>query len=241
MGLSPDGIPEPPPQSEPGPQPNLVVDEKWAVREWTLPEAVRTYRFWAAFMASFFMWGIAFNLLANHLTAFLALDVGYPKLFAAFIFSLYGLVYALGNLGGFISDRIGREKAITLGGAGAILATSLLFLIRDPSQVWLPYLFAVAIGLSTGLMSGTLPTVAADLFQGKNFGLINGVIVIGFGIGGAIGPWLGGYLHDVTGSYDLTFLLVMAAIGASVALVWVSGPGKVRAVGSRARLAGHPL
>jgi MFS family permease len=39
----------------------------------------------------------------------------------------------------------------------------------------------------------------ADLYQGRSFGSIYAFINVGNGIGGAFGPWLGGYLHDLTG------------------------------------------
>jgi hypothetical protein len=47
--------------------------------------------------------------------------------------------------------------------------------------------------------------LAGDLFEGPEFGTINGYLISPFGIGGAFGPWLGGFLFDVTGHYMEAF------------------------------------
>jgi cyanate permease len=44
------------------------------------------------------------------------------------------------------------------------------------------------------------------------------------GVGGVIGPWLGGYIHDVTGSYTSAFILCMAAFALAGIAFWVAAP-----------------
>jgi predicted MFS family arabinose efflux permease len=65
------------------------------------------------------------------------------------------------------------------------------------------------------------------LFSGKNFGSINGAMVMGFGVGGSIGPWLGGLIFDNTGEYLGAFGCVLAAIIVSVLMLWLAGPRQV--------------
>ena len=60
-----------------------------------------------------------------------------------------------------------------------------------------------------------LSAIPADVFSGPHLGAILGVVQAGGGLGGAIGPFLGGWLFDVTGSYGLAFLAAAVAIAGS--------------------------
>ena len=51
--------------------------------------------------------------------------------------------------------------------------------------------------------------------------------------GGAVGPWLGGLLHDWYGTYDHMFWLCGILSLISAATIWFAAPGKVRAVAGR--------
>jgi cyanate permease len=44
------------------------------------------------------------------------------------------------------------------------------------------------------------------------------------GMGGAIGPWLGGFLHDISGNYTGAFILSMGSYALATAAVWVAAP-----------------
>lgn len=70
--------------------------------------------------------------------------------------------------------------------------------------------------------------IAADLFQGKSFGLIYGVVEATIGAGCALGPWAGGLIFDHTGSYRIALLAAIAACAASCPFAWAAAPRKVR-------------
>jgi MFS family permease len=67
-----------------------------------------------------------------------------------------------------------------------------------------------------------LSTIPADAFAGPHLGAILGVVQSGGGLGGAIGPFLGGWLFDVTGSYRLAFLAACVAIAGSAVAAWLA-------------------
>ena len=46
----------------------------------------------------------------------------------------------------------------------------------------------------------------------------------GGGLGGFIGPFLGGWLFDVTGSYQIAFAVAALAIAASAVAAWIAAP-----------------
>lgn len=233
MGLFADGDSAPAEQKHQAQAASLVVNQEWAATEWSLPKAVRTYRFWALFLALLCMWGMSLNLIVAHQVVF-AVDVGYSKEFGALVYALYGIMYAVGNISGLVSDRIGREPAASIGLVLAAMGVGMLLLVKDTSAPWMLYLYSVLFGFGAGLFSPCLTSSAADLFQGKHFGSIYGFIVMGFGVGGAVSPWLGGRIFDVYGSYSLAFVMVIGFILATLVLIWIAGPGRVRRVAGRA-------
>jgi cyanate permease len=48
--------------------------------------------------------------------------------------------------------------------------------------------------------------------------------------GGAAGPWVTGFLHDLSGSYTFAFAIGVGVSGLSAAAIWMASPGKIRAV-----------
>ncbi len=234
MGLQPDGLaPAAIQRGLAAPDPT-IVDPQWAAVEWTLARAARTRRFWAFFFGSFFMWGIGLTIVLVHQVAFVV-DRGYGDVFATLVFALYGGMATVGPLCGFISDRIGRETTVTIAILLMLAGVSMLLLVRDASSPWLLYLFAVGFGLGIGLNNGTYGSAVADVFQGKNFGAINGCMTASFGLGGALGAYLGGLVFDLWGSYTVAFLAVQASLLVALVFVWVAGPRKVRLVAGRAQ------
>jgi MFS family permease len=87
---------------------------------------------------------------------------------------------------------------------------------------WL-YLYAIFLGISFGARSPIIAAMMADLYQGRYFGSIYGFIIIGNGMGAALGPWLGGYLHDLTGTYRISFLMCIPVLVLACILLWIPG------------------
>jgi MFS family permease len=72
-----------------------------------------------------------------------------------------------------------------------------------------------------------LSGIPADVFSGPHLGTILGVVQGGGGLGGAVGPFLGGWLFDITGSYALAFAAAgMVVAGSAVAARLAVRPGK---------------
>jgi MFS family permease len=146
-------------------------------------------------------------------------DVGFTSLFAATVFGAVGAVQAPATVAwGWISDRVGRVWAFALGSLCVVAAIAILLGLEENANPAIAWLFALAFGLGDSSRTSLINALTADLFEGPAFGTINGYNITAFGLGGAIGPWLGGYLFDVTGHYTLAFgfamvVTVMATIG----------------------------
>lgn len=205
-----------------------VVDAEWAGEEWTITKALRTKRFW--FLAAAFLFGswVYQGTLLHAISAMV--DCGLQRNRAAYYFGILGIAGSGGKiLFGYLSDRLGRERVVSLG--GVVTAVGILCLM---GMTWvkgpMPLLFAIFFGLGYGAVAPLFPSVSADIFLGNSFGLIFAVICIGGGIGGSLGPYISGLLRDVTGSYLIPFTLYFGCLFLSCLLIWLAGPRKIRKV-----------
>ncbi len=207
----------------------VILDQEWAEKEWTVGKAVRTFRFWALTMVMA-MFAAGFFLISVHLVAYL-IDKGYSPVLAASVMGLQGLINVLGKfVGGLLCDRIGREKTLTLSIAIFIACIVLLNIggiVFSPLTI---YLFTIFYGMGYGMALPALMASAADLFQGKHFGAILGVMILGGFTGGAVGTWLGGYFFDLTQAYQMNFWAAGLVMLVSAALIWKARPSRVRLV-----------
>lgn len=143
---------------------------------------------------------------------------------SATILALFGVSTIAGLASASLSDWIGREKTVTLSSVLAIGALLALVFARDTSHPWMLYVYAISFGYGVGLFWPTIQAGTADIFYGRHFGAIVGLLQVGTGVGGAIGPWLGGYLYDRTGSYNTAFILCMIFFGLACIAYWVAAP-----------------
>ncbi len=230
-GLQPDGIPlsSDEPRHLNGPGIATGLQRKWASTTWTLSRAMKTYHFWLLFSISICLLGFAETIAIAHQVFFFR-DAGYRPMMAANVFSVFGVAFVLGNICSFLSDRLGRERVFVPSCLLGAVAVCLLFLIKDPFRPWMGFLFAVFFGLGIGTAGPVFFTTVADLFQGRHFGSIQGTVVLGFSLGGAIGPWLAGFLHDKTGTNFLTFLILLGSLLLSALLMELVTPHKIKPV-----------
>jgi sugar phosphate permease len=238
-GLLPDGMPVSSGETRPvnGPHISTGFDGKWASTTWTLSRATKTYQFWLLFSISICLLGLAETIGIAHQVFFFR-DAGYRPMLAANVYSVFGVAFVLGNICSFLSDRLGRERVFVPSCLLSAVAVCLLFLIKDPSHPWMGFVFAVFFGLGIGTAGPVFFTTVADFFQGRYFGSIQGTVVLGFSLGGAIGPWLAGFLHDKTGTYFVTFLILQGSLLLSVLLMELIAPRKIRPVGMPSALDG---
>jgi predicted MFS family arabinose efflux permease len=80
------------------------------------------------------------------------------------------------------------------------------------------YVFAGVMGL---LWLSTVPVTnatVAQIFGVAHLSMLSGFVFFSHQIGSFMGVWLGGYLYDKTGSYDLVWYIAIA-LGVFAALV----------------------
>lgn len=202
-----------------------ISPTSWHAHEWTVRRALRTPQFWMLWFVGFCQLGLAEKIAIAHEVYFFH-DAGYSPQAAASVYAVFGVLFVAGTLLSALSDRAGRERVYIPGCILAIAGAALLFAIPNAQAPWLPYVFAVAFGIGMGIMPPVLFASIADLFHGKAYGGIQGMVALGFSLGGAVGPWLAGHMHDVFGTYDSTLVLLVGALVASGLLFLLASPGR---------------
>jgi MFS family permease len=186
---------------------------------WTLAEAARTPHFWLLFAVYLFT-GLGSFLVSLHQLAF-AVDRGFDKLYAAEVLGMGSFLAIAGTiLTGSLSDYIGREWAAILAYGFSILGVISALFITNAHQGWLLWVFACCFGLTWGARGPAITAKTADLFPGRQLGTILGVITIGSGIGSAAGSWAAGWIFDLSGSYELAFILSILSYACGCVAFW---------------------
>jgi len=196
-----------------------------------LAEAFRHRGFWLLGVG-YFACGFQVVFIGTHFPTFL-MDQGLTVRDGTISIALIGLFnifgsYLAGQLGGRFS------KTYLLSGLYAARGVAIALLLAFPLTPMSAYLFAATIGF---LWLGTVPLtngVVAGIFGVKHLAMLSGFVFFFHQLGSFFGSWLGGYLFDRTGSYQLVWLI---AIGLSVISVVVNLPIDERPV----KRAGEPV
>jgi MFS family permease len=236
VGLAPDGDPPAGAGGQAQRDSDAVVDPGWVATDWTLARALRTRRFWWLALASatsLYAW----YAVQVHQTQYLT-ELGFAPDVAAYALGLVGLGGSVGQiLWGYVSDRLGREWGWTVSMAGFAVCYALLLGMREQPTPGLLYAMVAAQGLLGYGMAAVFSAVPAELFAGKHYGAIAGMLSVAASLGAGTGPWVTGVLYDRTGSYGLAFGLGLGMSLAAIVGMWLAAPRKVRVVaGQVARL-----
>ncbi|MCR9127206.1 MAG: MFS transporter [Rhodobacteraceae bacterium] len=172
-----------------------------------LSDAAGLRDFWLLFLG-FFACGFQVVFIAVHLPAFLA-DEGLSPNVATIVLALIGLfniagAYYAGVLGGRRS-KPGLLAWLYLGRGVAI--TVFILLPITPASA---YVFGAVMGL---FWLSTIPLtngIVAAIFGVRNMAMLGGLVFFGHQLGSFAGGWLGGFMYDRTGSYDLAWWVAIA-------------------------------
>lgn len=172
--------------------------------------------------------GFQLAFIASHLPAYL-LDRGLSARDAVIALAIIALANIAGTyLCGLLGNHVRRHRALS----GIYLlrtAAIALFLLVPLSSVSV-FVFAAVMGF---VWLGTVPLTSglvSQVFGTRYVATLFGFVFLGHQLGSFLGVWLGGYLFDRTGSYDLVWMgAIVVGLGATV-LHW---PIDDRPVGHR--------
>jgi len=201
--------------------------------DWTLLKALRVGRFWAL-MAFAFLAIVAIFIVLVHNVRFMV-DQGLDRKMATLAFAMVGIISSVFRIfWGWLSDRTSREVAYSLGALCIFLGVCSLLSLEFFRQRAFVYPFVVFFGMGWGATAPLFMAVAADLFQGRQFGAIYGLLEAIIGMGGALGAWIGGVIFDTTQSYAGAFLLAASVSLLSILFVWLAAPRKYATLRAKA-------
>ncbi|WP_169567467.1 MFS transporter [Sneathiella limimaris] len=237
LGLKPDGVTVVTETNDPAaaaaPDIDPIVDHQWAATDWSLPRALKTKEFWwmsLAASSALYVW----YAVQVHQTKYL-IEIGISELDASFALGFVGFAGVIGQIYlGHLSDRIGREWVWSISVGGFTLCYICLLVLEFSPSHFMMYLMVIAQGGLGYAMAAVFGAMPADLFQGRRYGAIFGVFSMISLLGGGVGPWITGYLYDVTGNYRAGFALAIVVCLTSCLAVWMTAPRKRRLVAGQA-------
>ncbi len=190
-----------------------------AQREQTIVQALREafrYPSFQLLMAGYFVCGFQVVFIGVHMPSYLR-DKGLSPQVAGYALALIGLFNVFGTYAaGALGQRIAKKKILaTIYLSRAVVIALFLAAPLSPASV---YVFSSVMGL---LWLSTVPptnAVVAQIFGIQHLSMLSGFIFFSHQIGSFMGVWLGGYLYDRTGSYDVVWYIAIA-LGVFAALV----------------------
>ena len=201
MGLLPDGG-----SDMAGGQAAVAEDQGFSLKE-----SVRMKQFWIICMAEFAVLCCLLTIVV-HIVPY-ARDLGLAPAYAAGVLSTIGGVSILGRIVmGVACDRIGGRRALII--CLIVLFCSFIWL-QLATEAWMLFIFAVIYGFAHGGFFTVVSPMVAELFGTGSHGLLFGIILFSGTLGGAVGPLMAGRTFDITGSYQMVFLVlsVLTLIG----------------------------
>ncbi|RJX30114.1 MAG: MFS transporter [Desulfarculus sp.] len=166
----------------------------------------------------YFMYGFSYIIYMTFFAAYLVREAGLSPAAAGGLWALVGgLSIFCGVIWGGVSDKLGRGKGSAL--AYVALAASYLLMALVPGAAG-HYLSSIVFGLTAWSIPTIMAAAAGDQVGPKLAPAGLGFITLFFGIGQALGPWVGGLLADATRSFTVPFLLATAVslLGAALSL-----------------------
>jgi MFS family permease len=201
----------------------LIVPLAWGLREpgfagatpvrrdQTIAQAVReafSYPSFQLLMAGYFVCGFQVVFIGVHMPSYLK-DHGLSPQVASYALALIGLFNVFGTYAsGALGQRMAKRKILAfIYFARSVAIALFLWAPLTPASV---YVFASVMGV---LWLSTVPATnatVAQIFGVAHLSMLSGFVFFSHQIGSFMGVWLGGYLYDRTGSYDVVWYISIA-------------------------------
>ena len=182
-----------------------------AHRHQTIWQALREafgYRSFQLLTAGYFVCGFQVVFIGVHMPSYLK-DHGLSPQVASFSLALIGLFNVFGTYAaGALGQKMPKKNILAFIYFARAVAIALFLLAPlGPTSV---YLFSMVMGL---LWLSTVPptnAALAQIFGVAHLSMLSGFVFFSHQMGSFMGVWLGGYLYDRTGSYDVVWMLSIA-------------------------------
>jgi len=189
------------------------------VREQTILQALREAARYPSFqllMAGYFVCGFQVVFIGVHMPSYLR-DHDFPPHVASYALALIGLFNVVGTYAaGVLGQKLAKRKILAAIYMGrAVVISVFLAAPLTPTSV---YIFSAVMGV---LWLSTVPptnAIVAGIFGVQHLSMLGGFVFFSHQIGSFLGGWLGGFLYDATGNYDVVWGIAIA-LGIAAALL----------------------
>jgi len=188
-------------------------------REQSIVQALREafkYPSFQLLMAGYFVCGFQVVFIGVHMPSYLK-DKGLSPQVASYALALIGLFNVFGTYAaGVLGQKMPKKNILAFIYLARAVAISVFLIVPlTPASV---YVFSSVMGL---LWLSTIPptnATVAQIFGVAHLSMLGGFVFFSHQIGSFMGVWLGGFLYDKTGSYDIVWYIAIA-LGVMAALV----------------------
>jgi predicted MFS family arabinose efflux permease len=193
-------------------------------RDQTILQALKEafkYPSFQLLMAGYFVCGFQVVFIGVHMPSYLK-DKGLSPQVASYALALIGLFNVFGTYAaGALGQRMPKKNILAFIYLARAVAISVFLLVPlTPASV---YVFSAVMGV---LWLSTVPptnATVAQIFGVAHLSMLGGFVFFSHQIGSFMGVWLGGFLYDRTGSYDVVWYI---AIGLGVFAALINLPVK---------------
>jgi predicted MFS family arabinose efflux permease len=188
-------------------------------RDQTIGQALREAARYPSFqllVLGYFVCGFQVVFIGVHMPSYLK-DKGLTPEVASYSLALIGLFNVFGTyIAGALGQKLAKQKILAfIYVARAVVIAVFLIVPLSPLSV---YIFSSVMGL---LWLSTVPptnALVAQIFGVAHLSMLGGIAFFSHQIGSFMGVWLGGFLYDRTGSYDVVWYIAIALGGVAAAL-----------------------
>jgi MFS family permease len=170
----------------------------------------------------YFIFGFSYNIYATYFVAYMIGEIRLTAKTAGDIWAVFGwMCTGSGLIWGYLSDRLGRRKALLWN--NGIISLSVLL----PLLLYQPFIMGFSAFLFGGTFLGMVAVVAASVGDQINEkrASVYGLVTLIHGIGQFLGTISGGYLKDATGSFQLTLMVSLTGFLLCLALTVINKKG----------------
>ncbi|HVO82795.1 MAG TPA: OFA family MFS transporter [Syntrophobacteria bacterium] len=190
-------------------------------RDYTHEEARTTPQFWLQYLA-YFCGSFAGLMVIGHIAGH-GRDRGLSPMEAAGAVSALAFANAATRiLSGWFVDKIGIK--VYFATLFVLQTAAMLLLYPAGNNALMLWVVAALIGWNYGAMFTLFPATCLQYFgptaQGSNYGLL----FTAWGFAGFAGPWVGGWLKDVSGTYYIPFIVGAVVVAVSVLVIAMTKP-----------------
>ncbi len=180
-------------------------------RDQTIVQALREAARYPSFqllVLGYFVCGFQVVFIGVHMPSYLK-DKGLTPEVASYALALIGLFNVFGTyIAGALGQKLAKQKILAfIYVARAVAIAVFLVVPLSPLSV---YIFSSVMGL---LWLSTVPptnALVAQIFGVAHLSMLGGIAFFSHQIGSFMGVWLGGFLYDRTGSYDVVWYISIA-------------------------------